>query len=70
VIPATSIDDLEARLDQILGEVRLRQRQRASLRRTGHDDVAGALAGVRRELRCWAARAAADAPRASGERPA
>lgn len=62
-------DDIEARVDEILAEVMRRQRQRASYRRVGADEVDRALAGLRREVRCWRARAASDAPRAEELRP-
>lgn len=70
MIAPADIDALEARLDRLGDEARRRYRQRLNVPRTGADEVAGAMAEIRRAVRVWAARAAADAPRASGDRPA
>lgn len=64
MIPAALIDDIEARLDRLADEARLRQRQRATMRRVGSDEVGAALDGIRCALRVWGGRAAVDVPRA------
>ncbi|WNJ93038.1 hypothetical protein [Bosea sp. 685] len=64
MIAPALFDDIEARLDSLIAEARLRQRRQLNVRRIGPDEVAGALAGIRRELRVWRDRAAPDAPRA------
>lgn len=70
MIAPADIDALDARLDRLTDEARRRHRQRLNVPRAGADELAAALAGIRRELRVWCARAAIDAPRASGERHA
>ena len=68
MIAPALIDDLEARLDRLVAEADLRQRRRLNVPRTGADEVAGAMAGIRCALRVWGGRAYADDPRAGSER--